>query len=117
MERLLHSAVVVSQHPHVRRLIETNPDTEPCDVVFVESPAHAYSLIKRVAPAVVIFCLEMNDCDSFRVLSMLLLDSRTREIPVVIRMMQARVEESAHSSCEDEHDCGVTLIHHTIPMN
>jgi hypothetical protein len=118
MERPLHrAAVVVSQHPHLPWLIETNPDTESCDVVFVEEPAHAYSLITRVAPAVVIFCLEVNDCDSFRLLSMLLLDSRTREIPVAIRIMEPEVDESGHDSGKYESDCGVTLIHHTIPMN
>ena len=48
-----HRAVVITQTRHVRRLVETIPDAEPCDVVDVASAARAYSLIKQVAPELV----------------------------------------------------------------
>ena len=38
-------------------VIEIMPDAERCDAVFVESPARAYSLIKRVGAELVIVCL------------------------------------------------------------
>jgi PleD family two-component response regulator len=102
MERLLHSAVLVSQQSYIRRLIEIMPDAEPCEVVFVEAPAHAYSLITRVAPDVVIVSLEIGDADAFRLLSMLTLDERTRHIPVVIRTPQRKAEGPADTPWEPD---------------
>jgi CheY-like chemotaxis protein len=92
------------------------PDAESCDVVFIESLVHAYSLIKRVAPELVIVCLEMNDPESFQVLSMLKLDSRTREIPVVIRMTQREADESSDSLWEPDERVSMQ-IHDIVPMN
>ena len=66
---------------------------------FVESSAHAYSQIKRVRPDLVILCVEIDDAEGLNVLSMLKLDSDTRDIPVVT-YTSAGVDESA----EDEDD-------------
>jgi CheY-like chemotaxis protein len=101
MERLFHSAVVVSQHSHVRQLIEIMPDAEPCEVMFVEAPAHAYSLITRVTPDVVVVSLEIGDVDAFRLLSMLTLDKRTRHIPVVIRTTRGEAGEPADTRSDE----------------
>ena len=92
--------VVVNMHPSGSHRLETILDAMPCDVVFVESTAHAYSQIKRVSPDLVIVCLEIDDRDGFLVLSMLKLDSRTREIPVVICTMEPEAGESADSARE-----------------
>jgi CheY-like chemotaxis protein len=92
------------------------PDAESCDVVFIESLGHAYSLIKRVAPELVIVCLEMNDPESFQVLSMLKLDSHTREIPVVIRMTQREAKESSDTLWESDERVFLP-IHDVFPMN
>ena len=116
MEHLLHSAVIVSQPSHVPRLIEIMPDAEPCDVIFVEAPAHAYSLITRVAPAVVIVSLEIGDADVFQLLSMLTLDKRTRHIPVVIRATQADAEEPADTPLDAQERASIQ-INGTVPMN
>ena len=83
-ERTLYRVVLVSKHPSWSHTLETILETTPCDVVFVESTAHAYSQIKRVAPDLVIVCLEIDDRNGFHALSMLKLDRRTREIPVIV---------------------------------
>jgi len=119
MEQLLHSAVVVSQDSHVRRLIEIMLDAEPrgaepCEVVFVERAAHAYSVITRVAPDVVIVSLEIGDVDAFRLLSMLTLDKRTRHIPVVIRTTRREAEEPAATLPNEPTS---RQINGTVPMN
>jgi len=119
MEQLLHSAVVVSQESHVRRLIEIMLDAEPSaekpsEVVFVERAAQAYSLITRVAPDVVIVSLEIGDADAFRLLSMLTLDKRTRHIPIVIRTTRCEAEEPA-ATLPDER--ASRQINGTAPMN
>jgi PleD family two-component response regulator len=53
------------------------------DVVFVESSENAYSQIKRVQPDLVILCMRLDQPDGFHVLSMLKLDEKTRDIPVI----------------------------------
>jgi len=75
--------VVVSKQSHLNGLLETVLDAGQYDVVFVESTEHAYSHIKRLAPHLIIVCLDIDDIDGFQVLSMLKLDSETKGIPVV----------------------------------
>lgn len=99
-QRALCKVVVVSKHPSGSHLLETILDAAPGDVVFVESTAHAYAQIKRVAPDLVIVCLEIDDSDGFQVLSMLKLDSDTRKISVVICTTEPEAEDSGDSSRE-----------------
>ena len=75
--------VIVNGGDEVLELLETVLDAGHYDVVFVESANHAYSQIKKVQPNLVILCLDMDDDEGFRVLSMLKLDATTRDIPVV----------------------------------
>jgi PleD family two-component response regulator len=116
MERLLHSAVLVSQDSYTQRLIEIMPDEEPCEVVFVEAPPHAYSLIARVTPDVVIVSLEIGDADPFRLLSMLTLDERTRDIPIVIRTPQREAQGHADTPWEPDERAWLQ-INDIVPMN
>jgi CheY-like chemotaxis protein len=75
--------VVVSKQSQLNGLLETVLDAGQYDVVFVESTEHAYSHIKRLAPHLIIVCLDIDDIDGFQVLSMLKLDNDTKSIPVV----------------------------------
>lgn len=75
--------VVVSKQSQLNGLLESVLDAGQYDVVFVESTEHAYTHIKRLTPHLIIVCLDIEDMDGFQVLSMLKLDSETRNIPVV----------------------------------
>ena len=75
--------VVVSNHPQINDVLQTVLDAGHYDVVFMASTDHAYSHIKRVAPQLIIVCLDIDDLEGFQVLSMLKLDGVTRSIPVV----------------------------------
>jgi len=75
--------VIVNGSTEILGLLETALDAGRYDVVFVESQEHAYSQIKRVQPHLVILCVQIEDRDSFQVLSMLKLDEETRRIPVL----------------------------------
>ena len=81
--RLTQQVVVVSKQSQLNGLLETVLDAGRYDVVFVESTEHAYSHIKRLAPRLIIVCLDIDDIDAFQVLSMLKLDPETQQIPVV----------------------------------
>ena len=69
-----------SQTSHLGALL----DTDGYDVVVVDSPARAYSSIKRAAPKLVVVCMEFDDPESCQLLSMLKLDTTTAGIPLVI---------------------------------
>ncbi len=75
--------VIVNGSTEILELLETVLEAGHYDVVFVESNEHAYSQIKRVQPNLVILCMQMDDPESFQVLSMLKLDVDTRAIPVL----------------------------------
>ena len=75
--------VVVTKQSRLSGFLETVLDAGQYDVVFVESTEHAYSHIKRLTPHLIIVCLDIDDLDGFQVLSMLKLDSDTKNIPVV----------------------------------
>lgn len=81
-KRALRTAVVVSRHPQ-QHVLDTVMDEGDYDIVVVESIARAYSQIRRVIPNLVIVCLDIDDLDGYRVLSMLKLDSATSGIRVV----------------------------------
>jgi DNA-binding response OmpR family regulator len=98
--RELRRVVVVSKHPCARQLLATLLDTARCDLVYLESTAHAYSHIRRIAPDLVIVCLEIDDLSGFHVLSMLQLDSRTREIPMVIWGLEREADDPTDDSYE-----------------
>jgi PleD family two-component response regulator len=75
--------VIVNGSAEILELLETVLDAGHYDVVFVESSQHAYSQIKRVQPNLVILCVRIDDAEGFQVLSMLKLDTATRDIPVL----------------------------------
>jgi PleD family two-component response regulator len=75
--------LIVNGSRGVLEVLEPVLEAGNYDVVFVESSAHAYSQIRRVQPDLVILCLEFDDAEGLRVLSMLKLDAETRDIPVI----------------------------------
>lgn len=79
----VQKVVVVNGNTEVLGMLETVLDAGRYDMVFVESSDHAYSQIKKVLPNLVIVCARIEQLESFQLLTMLKLDSETREIPVL----------------------------------
>ncbi len=75
--------VVVNGNTEVLGMLESVLDAGRYDMVFVESSDHAYSQIKKVLPNLVIVCARIEQLESFQLLTMLKLDSETRDIPVL----------------------------------
>lgn len=80
---LAQKVLIVNGGDEVLGLLETVLEAGHYDVVFVESAAHAYSQVKKVQPHLVIVCLNLDEDEGFRVLSMLKLDPDTRGIPLL----------------------------------
>lgn len=79
----VQKVVVVDGNAEVLGMLESVLDAGRYDMVFVESSDHAYSQIKKVLPNLVIVCARIEQLESFQLLTMLKLDSETRDIPVL----------------------------------
>lgn len=79
----VQKVVVVNGNTEVLGMLEAVLDAGRYDMVFVESSDHAYSQIKKVVPNLVILCARIDDVAVFQLLSMLKLDTSTRDIPVL----------------------------------
>jgi len=92
--------VVVSKQSQLNGLLETVLDAGQYDIVFVESTERAYSHIKRLTPHLIIVCLDIDDLDGFQVLSMLKLDTETKDIPLVTCTSSQDDEETTDESLD-----------------
>ena len=81
--RGIQKVVVVNGNPDVLETLESALEPGRYEIVFVDSGAQAYSLIKRVRPRLVVLCMRIEDLEGFQVLSMLKLDDETSRIPVI----------------------------------
>ena len=79
----VQKVVVVDGNAEVLGMLEAVLDEGRYDMVFVESSDHAYSQIKKVLPNLVIVCARIEQLEAFQLLTMLKLDSDTRDIPVL----------------------------------
>lgn len=95
--RPVQRIVVVNGAPDVLDLLESVLDGGRYDLLFGDASSHAYSLIAREQPHLVVLCTSIDRADGFQLLSMLKLDPRTRDIPVV-----TYTTESAEDEPDDE---------------
>jgi CheY-like chemotaxis protein len=79
--RALRTIAVVWRHSQPE-LLDSVVDAGDYEVVFIQSLGHAHSRIKKIAPQMVVICLELDDVEGFQLLSMLKLDCATSRIPV-----------------------------------
>lgn len=113
--RATQQVLIVNGSSDVLEVLEPVLDAGKYDVVFVESSAHAYSQIRRVQPDLVILCLELEDAEGLRVLSMLKLDAETRDIPVVTYTSAASDEPEDED--EDEEPAPMFVTRPALLMN
>ena len=87
MSQALNKVVVVSSHANPA-VLNTLLDWVDSDLVFLESPAGAYSQIKRVIPDLVVMCFPIDDREGYHLMSMLHLDAETASIPIVAHALE-----------------------------
>jgi DNA-binding response OmpR family regulator len=92
-QNAVRSVAVVTRDPRPD-LLDTVLGAGDYDVVFVESLSRAYSCIKRATPDLVIVYLEIDDPESFQLLSMLAIDAETARIPVCTCVVTPQLAES-----------------------
>jgi hypothetical protein len=79
-------------------------DTSDYDVIFVASIAHSYSWIKIVVPDLVVISSEVDDVAACQLLSMLRLDRRSSDIPVLAPTTLREQHDSDADLAELEQD-------------
>ncbi len=93
-EAATQKVVIVNGSAEILEMLETVLDAGRYDIVFVESSAHAYSQIKRVQPNLVILCVQIENMETFQVLSMLKIDEDTRNIPILTYTADVEAQET-----------------------
>jgi CheY-like chemotaxis protein len=94
--------VVVDGSPEVLELLETALDGGQYDLSFAEAGHHAYSLIKRELPDLIVLTVEVDTLAGFQLLSMLKLDPGTRRIPLVTLTADTSAESDSLDLPDDE---------------
>src|SRR6478609_3963865 len=103
----VQKVVVVNGNTEVLGMLETVLDAGRYDMVFVESGDRAYSQIKKVVPNLVILSTKIDELDGFQLLTMLKLDSDTRDIPVLTYTTECEgqdFDEAISQLAEEEED-------------
>ena len=103
----VQKVVVVNGNTEVLGMLETVLDAGRYDMVFVESGDRAYSQIKKVVPNLVILCTKIEELDGFQLLTMLKLDTGTRDIPVLTYTTECEgqdFDEATWQLAEEEED-------------
>jgi PleD family two-component response regulator len=95
--RTPQKVVIVNGSPQMAELVSTVLEAGRYELMFVETNEQAYSQTKRIKPHLVLLCTDMDDHTSFQVLSMLKLDSATKDIPVLLY-----TNDPAHQDEEDD---------------
>ncbi len=114
----VQKVVVVNGNTEVLGMLESVLDAGRYDMVFVESGEHAYSQIKKVLPNLVILCTRIERLDGFQLLTMLKLDSQTRDIPVLTCTTEYEGQDfdTAISQLADEEEDAIP-VRPTLRMN
>lgn len=105
--RPMQKVVVVNGAPDVLELLESVLDGGRYDLLFADASSHAYSLIAREQPHLVVLCTSIDRADGFQLLSMLKLDPRTRDIPVVTYTTESEDDEEVTALLADADDEGL----------
>jgi CheY-like chemotaxis protein len=102
-QRALPTVAVVSRHAN-QHVLDTILKTGNYTVVLIESPARAYAHIRRLAPQMVVVCLEIDDLEGVQALSMLNVDSATSHIPVVTYLTSPEADRIEDDESEPDDD-------------
>lgn len=105
--RPMQKVVVVNGAPDVLELLESVLDGGRYDLQFADASSHAYSLIAREQPHLVVLCTSIDRADGFQLLSMLKLDPRTRDIPVVTYTTESEDDEEVSELLAESDDGGL----------
>jgi hypothetical protein len=105
INRPLRTVVLVSGFaPQTQPPDALSVDTDDYDVIFVASIAHSYSCIRIVVPDLVVISSEVDDGAACQLLSMLRLDRRFSDIPVLARTTLREQHDADDDLAEPDQD-------------
>lgn len=100
--RAARKVVVVNGNSDVLELLESALDGGRYDLLFADAGQHAYSLIKREQPDLVVLSVNIEAAEGFQLLSMLKLDPATQHIAVVTYTTHGADDEPGEDDYSEE---------------
>jgi CheY-like chemotaxis protein len=115
----VQKVVIVNGNAVVLDMLETVLDAGRYNMVFVETGDGAYSQIKKTQPDLVILCMRIEEPDGFQLLSMLKLDTETRDIPILTYTTEFEGQdfEDAISEFAEDEEADFSIQRPALRMN
>ncbi len=113
----VHTVVLVNGGIDALKTLETVLDDRRYDVVFVESDNGAYSRIRQIVPDLIVLCTSIEDPRALHLLTMLRLDPQTRDLPVLVWVLECEAELNHTGSRSADDDGGPIRLHPSFQIN
>ena len=89
----MYTVLIAEDEPDIRQLISFNLDRESMDTLLAKDGVEAFEIAKEKGPDLIILDLMLPRMDGFTVFKELRLDSRTKDIPVIMLTAKAQLDD------------------------
>lgn len=89
----MYTVLIAEDESDIRELISFNLERESMDTLLAKDGAEAFEIAKEKGPDLIILDLMLPKMDGFTVFKELRLDSRTKDIPVIMLTAKAQLDD------------------------
>ena len=89
----MYTVLIAEDESDIRQLISFNLERESMDTLLAKDGAEAFEIAKEKGPDLIILDLMLRKMDGFTVFKELRLDSRTKDIPVIMLTAKAQLDD------------------------
>ena len=89
----MYTVLIAEDESDIRQLISFNLERESMDTLLAKDGAEAFEIAKEKGPDLIILDLMLPKMDGFTVFKELRLDSRTKDIPVIMLTAKAQLDD------------------------
>ena len=89
----MSTVLIAEDEPDIRQLISFNLERESIDTLLAKDGVEAFEIAKEKRPDLIILDLMLPRMDGFTVFKELRLDSRTKDIPVLMLTAKAQLDD------------------------
>ena len=89
----MYTVLIAEDESDIRKLISFNLERESMDTLLAKDGAEAFEIAKEKGPDLMILDLMLPKMDGFTVFKELRLDSRTKDIPVIMLTAKAQLDD------------------------
>ena len=89
----MYTVLIAEDESDIRQLISFNLERESMDTLLAKDGVEAFEIAKEKEPDLIILDLMLPRMDGFTVFKELRLDSRTKDIPVIMLTAKAQLDD------------------------